>query len=186
LCGRGHGTADGWVAARGVLVDAKSCGDHAGVNAGESGVWVDGNIVKDPGERLLVYDQCLDVSHRDLMLLNEVFALLPDERYGVRREQDVLGVLGEERDLCLDGFVGVGQDLQAVLGVLVCAGGGSVVPRHPEARGLGDTRQTGGVRTLDGPAALSAERGRRRSGGRPRRATWGELLMGMSVDGWLC
>jgi hypothetical protein len=65
-CGRGHGTADGWVTVRGVLVDAKSCGDHAGVHAGESGVWVDGDIVKDPGERLLVYDQCLDVSHRDL------------------------------------------------------------------------------------------------------------------------
>jgi hypothetical protein len=90
---------------------------------------------------------------------------------GVRREQDVLSVCGEERDVCLDGFVGVGQDLQTVLSVLVCAGGRSVVPRHPEARGLGDTRRSGGVRTLDGPAALSAERGRRRSGGQPRRAT---------------
>ncbi len=29
----------------------------------------------------------------------------------------------------------------------------------------------GGVRTLDGPAALFAERGRRRSMGRPRRST---------------
>ena len=76
--------------------------------------------------------------HRYLKLLNEMFPLLPDERYGVRREQDILGVLGEERDVCLDGFVGVGQDLQAVLGVFVCAGGGSVVPMHPEAReGLG-------------------------------------------------
>ena len=97
-----------------------------------------------------------------------MFPLLPDERYGVRRKQDVLGVLGEERDVCLDGFVGVGQDLQAVLGVLVCAGGGSVAPRHPAARELGDTRRTGGVRTLDGSAALSAERGGRKSG-RPRR-----------------
>ncbi len=172
MWGRGHGTADGWVAARGALVDAKSCGDHAGVNAGESGVWVDGDIVENPGERLLVYDQCLYVSHRDLKLLNEVFPLLPDERYGVRREQDILGVLDEEHDVCLDGFVGVGQDVQAVLGVLVCAGGDSVVPRHPEATGLGDTRRTGGVYTLDGPAALSTERGMRRSGGgRPRRAT---------------
>ena len=111
------------------------------------------------------------MSHGYLKLLNEMFPLLPDERYGVRREQDILGVLGEERDVCLDGFVGVGQDLQAVLGVFVCAGGGSVVPRHPEARGAWDTRRTGGVHTLDGPAALSAKQGRRRSGGRPRRAT---------------
>ncbi len=114
-------------------------------------------------------------------MLNEMFPLLPDERYGVRREQDVLGVLG---DVCLDGFVGVGQDLQAVLGVLVCAGGGSVVPRHPAARWLGDTRRTGGVRTLDGPATLSAERGRRRSGATSTRLRGN--VMGISVDGWLC
>ncbi len=49
MWGRGHGTADEWVAARDVLVDAKGCGDHAGVNAGESGVWVDGGIVENPG-----------------------------------------------------------------------------------------------------------------------------------------
>ena len=46
--------ADGWVAARSVLVDAKCCGDHTGVNAGESGVGVDGDIVENPGECLLV------------------------------------------------------------------------------------------------------------------------------------
>ncbi len=77
---------------------------------------------------------------------------------------------GEERDVCLNGFVGVGQNLEAVLVVLVCAGGGSVVPRHPAARGREDTSRTGGVRTLDGPAALSADRDGRRSMGRPRRA----------------
>ncbi len=49
LWGRGHGTADGWVAARGVLVDAKSCGDRAGMRVWESGVWVDGGIVEDTG-----------------------------------------------------------------------------------------------------------------------------------------
>ncbi len=32
---------------------------------------------------------------------------------------------GEERDVCLNGFVGVGQNLEAVLVVLVCAGRGS-------------------------------------------------------------
>ncbi len=78
---------------------------------------------------------------------------------------------GEERDVCLNGFVGVGQNLEAVLVVLVCAGGGSVVPRHPAVvRGREDTRRTGGVRTLDGPVALSADRDGRRSMGRPRRA----------------
>ena len=77
---------------------------------------------------------------------------------------------GEERDVCLNGFVGVGKNLEAVLVVLVCAGGGSVVPRHPAARGLEDKRRPGGVRTLDGPTALSAERDGRRSIGRPRRA----------------
>ncbi len=83
-------------------------------------------------------------------------------------------MLGEERDVSLDGFVGFGQDLQAVLCVLVCAGGGSVVPKHPEARGLGDTRRTGGARTLDGPAALSAEQGVRRSGGATSTRDLGE------------
>ena len=86
LCGRGDGTADGWVPASGFLVDSKGCGEHAGVNARESGVWVDGDVVKDLGELLLVCDQCVHVSHRDLKLINEVFPLLPDERYGVRRE----------------------------------------------------------------------------------------------------
>jgi hypothetical protein len=80
------------------------------------------------------------------------------------------------------------QDVQAVLGLLVCAGGGSVVPRHPEATGLGDTRRTGGVRTLDGPAALSlsAERGRRRSGGATSTRDLRRNVMGICVDGWLC
>ncbi len=54
------------------------------MNAGESGVWVDGDVVKNLGELFLVCDQCLNVSYRDLKLINEVFALLPDERYGVR------------------------------------------------------------------------------------------------------
>ncbi len=72
LCGRGDGTADGWVAASGFLVDAKGCGEHTGVNARESGVWVDGDVVEDLGERLLVCDQCLNVSHRDLKLINDM------------------------------------------------------------------------------------------------------------------
>jgi hypothetical protein len=95
-------------------------------------------------------------------------------------------MLGEERDMCLDEFVGVGQDLQAALGMLVCAGGGGVVPRHPTARGLGDTRRTGGVRTLNGPAALSAERGRRRSGGATSTRDLRGNVMGIRIDGWLC
>jgi hypothetical protein len=59
-------------------------------------------------------------------------------------------VCGEERAVCSDGQLGVGQDLQTVLGVLVCAGGGSVVLKHPRASNVGDTRRAGGVRTLDG------------------------------------
>ncbi len=93
---------------------------------------------------------------------------------------------GEERDVCLNGFAGIGQNLEAVLVVLVCAGGGSVVPRHPAARGREDTRRTGGVRTLDGPAALSADRDGRRSMGRPRRVIEVKMWMGMSVDVLCC
>jgi hypothetical protein len=52
--------------------------------------------------------------------------------------------------VCLDGKLSVGQDLQAVLGVLVSAGGGSVVLRHPRASRVGGTRRAGGVRTLNG------------------------------------
>ncbi len=52
--------------------------------------------------------------------------------------------------MCLDSQSGVSQDLQAVLGVLVCAGGGIVVFRHPRASEVGDTRRAGGVRTLYG------------------------------------
>ena len=83
-CGRGDGTADGWVAASGFLVDANGGGESAGVHARESGVWIDGDVVKDLGELLLVCDQCLNVNHRDLKLINEVFLLLPDERYGIK------------------------------------------------------------------------------------------------------
>ena len=54
--------------------------------------------------------------------MDEVFLLPPGERDGLGREQDVLGVGTQECDVGLDRFVGVGQDLQAVLGVLVCAG----------------------------------------------------------------
>ena len=113
-CGRGDGTADGWVAASGVLVDANGGGEDAGVHAWESGVWIDGDVVEYLRESLLLFDQCLDVSHRELQVMDEVFLLLPGERYGVGREQDVLGVCTQECDVCLDGFVGVGQDLQAV------------------------------------------------------------------------
>jgi hypothetical protein len=59
-------------------------------------------------------------------------------------------VCGKERAVCLDSQLGVSQDLQAVLRVLVCAGGGSVVLRHLRASKVGDTRRAGGVRTLDG------------------------------------
>ncbi len=84
---------------------------------------------------------------------------------------------GEERDVCLNGFVGVGQNLEAVLVVLVCAVGGSVVPRHPAARWREDTRRTGGAHT-------------RRSGGSVRRPGWAEVDgatstrdLGEDVDG---
>ncbi len=89
------------------------------------------------------------MGNKNLQLLNEVFPLLRDKRYVTGREQDFFAVSGEERAVCLDGKVCVGQDLQAVLCVLVCAGGGSVVLRHPASNG-GDTRRAGGVRTLDG------------------------------------
>jgi hypothetical protein len=59
-------------------------------------------------------------------------------------------VCGEERAVCLDGHLGVSQDLQAVLDVLVCTGGGIVVLRHPRASKVGGKRRAGGVRTLDG------------------------------------
>ncbi len=56
---------------------------------------------------------------------------------------------GEERAVRLDGKIGVVQNLQALLCVLFCPGDGSVVPGHPGARRLGDTRRVGGVCTLD-------------------------------------
>jgi hypothetical protein len=59
-------------------------------------------------------------------------------------------VCSEERAVCSDGQLCVGQDLQTVVGVLVCAGGGSVVLRHPRAGNIGDTRRAGCARTLDG------------------------------------
>ncbi len=150
LYGGNDGTADGCATANGLRGYAK-CGDgHAGVVAGQSGVWVDGNVVEDFEERLLVHDQIIDVGSKDLQLLNEVFPLLRDERYVTEREEDFFAVCGEERAVCLDGQLCVGQDLQTVLGVLVCAGGGSVVLRHPRASKVGDTRRAGGVRTLDG------------------------------------
>ncbi len=40
----------------------------------------------------------------------------------------------EGRVVRLDGKVDVGQDLQAVLRVVFCGGGGGVVPGHPQAR----------------------------------------------------
>ncbi len=43
---------------------------------------------------------------------------------------------GEERGVRLDEKVCVGQDLQAVLRVVFCGGGGGVVPGHPKARRL--------------------------------------------------
>jgi hypothetical protein len=57
--------------------------------AGQSGVWVDGNVVEDSEERLLVQDQVIDVGSKDLPLLNEIFPLLRAERYGTGREEDV-------------------------------------------------------------------------------------------------
>ena len=75
--------------------------------------------------------------------------------------------------MCLDGLVGAGQDLQAVVGVLVCAG---VVTGHSETMDpVGkEAVHRGGMPTLNGPATLSAARGWRRSVGRPRRSTWGD------------
>jgi hypothetical protein len=64
LYGGSDGTADECVTASGLLGYAK-CGDgHACVVAGQSGVWVDGNVVEDFEERLLVHDQGLDVGHK--------------------------------------------------------------------------------------------------------------------------
>ena len=108
-CGRGNGTADGWVAASGFLFDANGGGENVGVHARESGVWIDGDVVEDLGESLLLFDQCLDVSHGELQVMDEMFLLPPGERDGLGREQDVLGVCTQECDV--DGFVGVGQDL---------------------------------------------------------------------------
>ena len=56
---------------------------------------------------------------------------------------------GEERAVRLDGKVDVGQDLQAVLCVVFCGGGGGVVPGHPKARRLWTKMRAGGVCTLD-------------------------------------
>ena len=79
LYGGGDGTADGCVTTNGLRGYAK-CGDgHAGVMAGQSGVWVDGNIVEGCEERLLMQDQVIDVGSKDLQLLDEVFPLLRDE-----------------------------------------------------------------------------------------------------------
>ncbi len=93
------------------LVDANGGGEDAGVHAWESSVWIEGDVVEDLVKSLLLFDQCLDVSHRELQVMDEVFLLLPGEQYGVGREQNVLGVCTQECDVCLDGFVGVGQDL---------------------------------------------------------------------------
>ncbi len=79
-----------------------------------------------------------------------MFPLLRDERYVTGREEDFFAVCGEERAVCLDGQLGIDQNLQAVLGVLVCAGGGGVILGHPRARKVGDTRRAGGVLTLNG------------------------------------
>ncbi len=106
--------------------------------------------MEDPEERLLVYDQGLDVGPEGLQLLNEVFPLLRDERYVTGQEEEFFAGCGEERAVCLDRKACVGQDLQAVLCVLVCAGGGSVVSGHPRASNGGDARRAGGVCTLDG------------------------------------
>ena len=150
LYGGGDGTADGCVTTNGLRGYAKCDDGHACVVTGQSGVGVDRDIVEDFKERLLVRDQVFDVGSKDLQLLNEVFPLLRDERYVTGREEDLFAVCGDERAVCLDGQLGVSQDLQAVFGVLVCAGGGSVVLRHPRASKVGGTRRAGGVRTLDG------------------------------------
>ncbi len=135
----------------GGLLGYTNCDDgHAGVVVGQSGVGDDGNVVEDSEERLLVQDQIIDVGSKDLQLLNEVFPLLRAERYGTGREEDVGVVCREERAVRSDGQLCVGQNLQTVLGVLVCAVRGSVVLRHPRAGNVGDTRRAGGVRTLDG------------------------------------
>jgi hypothetical protein len=87
--------------------------------------------------------------------------------------------LCEERNSAvrLNGKICVGQDLQAVLYVLFCAGGGSVVPGHPGERRLGDTRRAGGVCTLD-EFGDSVKGGRRRPIRRPRRSTWLDRWVG--------
>jgi hypothetical protein len=59
-----------------------------------------------------------------------------DERYVAGREEEVFAMCGEERAVRLDEKTGVGQDLQAVLCVVFCAGGGKIIPGHPRARRL--------------------------------------------------
>ncbi len=54
---------------------------------------------------------------------------------------------GEERAVRLDGKVDVGQDLQAVLCVVICGGGGGVVPGIHKREGT--KRRAGGVCALD-------------------------------------
>jgi hypothetical protein len=74
------------------------------------------------------------LSHGNLQLIDELFPLLRDERYVAGREEDVFAV----RAVRLDGKgkIGVGQDLQAVLCVVFCGGGGMIVPGRPRARRL--------------------------------------------------
>ncbi len=102
----------------------------------QSGVGVNGDAVENLEEFMLVCDLRFDLVHGNLQLFDELFPLLRDERYTAEQEEGVFAVRGEERAVRLDRKIGVGQDLQAVLSMVFCGGGGRVVPGHPRARRL--------------------------------------------------
>ncbi len=126
----------GWVTGGGCVGHAICCGKHVGVCDWQSGVGVDGDAVENLEECLQVGDQRFDLGHGNLQLLDELFPLLRDKRYVAGREEEVFAVRGEECAVRLDGKVGVGQDLQAVLRMVFCGGSSGVVPGHPRASRL--------------------------------------------------
>ncbi len=65
---------DGWC-----VGDTHGCGKRLGTRDWQSGVGVNGDVVKDFEECLLVGDQSFDLSHGNLQLLDELFPLLRDE-----------------------------------------------------------------------------------------------------------
>ena len=77
--GRWCGTVAGWLTDGWCVGDTKGCGKHFGTRDWQSGVGVNGDVVKDLEECLLVGDQSFDLSHGNLQLLDELLPLLRDE-----------------------------------------------------------------------------------------------------------